>query len=151
MRTALYPGSFNPFHPGHADVLRQACMIFDIVLVCQMPNPHKIPPKKLTKEDVLRYPHLPNFDVVEHRGLMIQAMEEFKCDGVIRGIRTGYDVELEAKYVHWNREIGCTAPFFHILSAQHLAHISSSDIRAIGPELWAQVEKKYLLSQSTQE
>ena len=41
MSTVLYPGSFDPFHLGHLDVVEQACTLFGSVVVAVMHNPDK--------------------------------------------------------------------------------------------------------------
>lgn len=143
MRTALYPGSFNPWHDGHTDVLRKACRIFDIVLICQMENPMKQKSAPLDKTKIQGF-GTKNFDVVYHSGLMVDAVDEHHCDAVIRGLRNGNDLEYEANLMYWNQELGLKVPVVCFITEQHLSHISSSALRALG-EHKSRLKQRYML------
>ena len=50
MKIAIFPGSFNPWHQGHEDVLKKSLQVFDKVILVQMQNPDK-------KEDKVLFPN----------------------------------------------------------------------------------------------
>ena len=52
MKTAIYPGSFDPITLGHLNIIRRASGIFDRVVVCIMPNAGKLHPMFTREERV---------------------------------------------------------------------------------------------------
>ena len=56
MKTAIYPGSFDPITLGHLNIIRRASTIFDRVVVCIMPNAGKLHPM-FTREERVALAH----------------------------------------------------------------------------------------------
>ena len=75
MSTALYPGSFDPFHVGHLDVVEQAVALFGNVVVAVMHNPDKPSGVLTTAERVeitqTACAHLPSVTVQAFAGLAV--------------------------------------------------------------------------------
>lgn len=124
----IYPGSFNPFHIGHLDILKRAERIFDKVIVFRGINPDK--------PDVAKYPMpvlISNRQIVESAGLTTDTMKEYlniKTNyTVIRGIRASLDLEYESNYCFWLKEIKDSVNTIHILSQPEHEKISSSSLR----------------------
>ena len=152
MKVAIYPGSFNPFHRGHVDVVRQALKLFDKVIIAKGCNPDKkelIVPI-LTFSDTFVAKELQGIkdfygkdsqEVDVFNGLFADYIKEFqaviKADeldvqfAVIKGLRNGQDLEFEKNQQYWNEDLGITVPTFYIMSDRKLCHISSSAIRSV--------------------
>jgi len=134
MKVALYPGSFNPWHEGHTDILKKAKLIFDKIIVAQLRNPDKLAPEKL----ILSYgeitydaSYLDNVDVIYHDGLLVDLVKEVKPTAIVKGLRNGVDFEFELMQQYWNEDLGLNIPFAYFGSDRKLRHYSSSAIRTI--------------------
>lgn len=136
MRIGFYPGSFNPWHPGHDDVLSKALKVFDSVIIGIGHNPEKSGDWEVpTLELMETYGSRVGF--FHYEGFMAAALTELnkgynnQIVAVIRGLRNGADFEAEKTMQYWNEDIGVTIPQVHFISDRSLVHISSSAIRQI--------------------
>lgn len=125
----IYPGSFNPFHIGHLDILKRAERIFDKVIVFRGINPDKN--EHITKCSMPML--ISNRNIIESPGLTTDTMKEYlniKTNyTVIRGIRASLDLEYESNYCFWLKEIKDSVNTIHILSQPEHEKISSSSLR----------------------
>jgi len=102
----LYPGSFDPIHLGHIDVIEQAHELFGSVVVAVMHNHAK--PSGLfpvdQRIDMARnaLAHLDGVTVEAHTGLAVQAAERAGVDFIVKGLRTSGDFEIEQQMAHNN-------------------------------------------------
>jgi pantetheine-phosphate adenylyltransferase len=111
-KIAVYPGSFNPVHPGHINVMYQAAQIFDEVRVLVASNPQKsysVPYYKrcwfincMVKSN---FPDdwIEKIDVDHTDGSLVNYCQENEINTVIRGIRNGMDLEYEKTQGLYNR------------------------------------------------
>ena len=138
MKVAVYPGSFNPWHEGHADVLTKALATFDKVIVARGFNPEK----SNIKDDacvnpILNRVHPPNITVVgnwefvEFNGLLKDFVAEVGATAVIKGLRNAKDFQYELEQQYWNEDLGITVPTVYVISDRKHVHLSSSAIRMI--------------------
>ena len=98
MPDAVYPGSFDPLHNGHMDVVKRAAELFDRLLV----GVYETPPKDVlfsTEERVELFDssvaHLGNVEVAPFNGLVTDLAREVGAKYVVRGLRAGFDFESE--------------------------------------------------------
>lgn len=132
MKSALYPGTFDPWHEGHLDTLNKALQVFDFVHVCRMVNPAKDAPAEISITDELRkYLMEGRIAFCNWPGLMVDAVAEYKSQAVIRGLRNGHDLQYEMNLQYWNEQLGLKVPIIYLVSDKSLAHYSSSAIRGI--------------------
>ena len=130
--TAIYPGSFDPWHNGHDDILMKASKLFDEIIIVRAVNPDK---KLETSFEELRdkfldgYKTWNGFRVIEHTGLL--STIDLKYDAIIRGLRNGYDLQYEMNQQYWYEDIGIRAPVVLFICDRTLTHISSSAIRSL--------------------
>ncbi len=106
MRTALYPGTFDPVTIGHLDVVARAARIFDRLVVGVGDNPEKACVFSLRERLAMmrrEVGHLPNVEVKTFRGLMVDFAKAEKVSVVLRGIRTVSDLEYEIQMAFTNR------------------------------------------------
>ena len=103
MKTAVYPGTFNPITNGHTDLVERAAGLFDHIIVgvvgsnrqksSAMPTEQRV---ELAQE-VLG--HLPNVEVRSFESLLIQFVQEVDSKIILRGLRTVADFEYEFQLV----------------------------------------------------
>ena len=109
MTTVLYPGSFDPIHLGHLDVIEQALELFGTVIVAAMHNPTK-PSGMFTLDERLAMVRQSVGDlgssasvqVVSFPGLAVHAARDLAADFIVKGLRTGGDFEVEQQMAHTN-------------------------------------------------
>jgi len=135
MKIGLYPGSFNPWHEGHTDILGKALGVFDKVIVAIGYNPEKDMPFQIDKravqiQDSIPYSH--RFVEIRHfDGLLVNCVDGFGADAIIRGLRNGHDLQYEMNQQYWNEDLGLTIPVVYFICDRKLSHISSSVIRML--------------------
>lgn len=135
MKIALYPGSFNPWHEGHEDVLNKAISIFDEVCILQLTNSDKgsCVPLRLQKSKPIcgnitfyKYDKKLLVDVVNK---FIENRDDDFC--IIKGLRNAQDLEYETVQQYWNEDLGIDIPIVYFICDRNLRHISSSAIKAV--------------------
>lgn len=119
----VYPGSFNPLHKGHQDIIKQAEQVFDKVVLVQGVNPSKndvVPLKSKTHQ------------VIHHDGFIKDVFDGFKNHKVtmIRGLRNASDLDYEMQYKQNLIDLGFDYSIAYFISSPDVRHISSSSIRS---------------------
>lgn len=122
-KIAIYPGSFNPFHKGHMDILKKAENHFDKVIIVIGNNVDKNN-KKYTLPKFLKYREVINFN-----GLLNELVKDLNYIPIIRGLRNSEDLNYEMKQYKFLKDMDSKIEFFNIFSNTEYNHISSSSIR----------------------
>ena len=103
MRKCLVPGSFDPIHNGHIDVIERASALFDSVLVAAIRNPQKSEAMFTLEErkDMIAEStaHLPNIEIGFFSGLLVNFAAEHSCDAIVKGLRAVTDFDRDRKSV----------------------------------------------------
>jgi pantetheine-phosphate adenylyltransferase len=134
MATVLIPGSFDPVHLGHLDVIDQAVELFGAVVVGIMHNPSK--PSGLFDVDdrvklaIASLAGRPDVRVIAFGGLAVQAAAEVGADFIVKGLRTAGDFEVEQQMAHNNQALTGIRTVYVPCRAD-LSHISSRFVREI--------------------
>lgn len=108
MRTAIYPGSFDPLTNGHLDVIERATKLFDRVIVAVAKSESKTPlftfeeRVELVRKAVR---HLPHVKADAFDGLLIEYVAQKKASAVVRGLRAVSDFEFEFQLALMNRKL----------------------------------------------
>ena len=145
MKLAIYPGSFNPFHKGHADVLRKALGMFDVVIVAVGENPSKTPrmdvdtPAVETHKvivDLLArlqcYNVANRIEVIYFKGLLRDLVSRKHAVAVVKGLRNAKDLEDERDQQYYNtKELGMKVPTAYFICDNENISVSSTAIRSI--------------------
>lgn len=134
MPVALYPGSFDPIHLGHLDVIEQGLELFGSVVVVTMHNPGK-PSGAFGLDDrqAMIRDSLVGWQGVRVEafpGLAIDAAAEFGADVIIKGLRTASDFDVEQQMSLMNHTVGGVRTVF-VAANPALSFISSRYIREI--------------------
>jgi pantetheine-phosphate adenylyltransferase len=133
---AVYPGTFDPIHYGHADILVRAARLFDELLIAVYDKPLKsllFPPEErlaLVRADVERL-GLANVRVTGYSGLTVDFCRSVNAQVMVRGLRVFSDFEHEFRMALANHRLAPgieTVPF--ITSEQH-TFLSSTSVREI--------------------
>jgi pantetheine-phosphate adenylyltransferase len=133
MRTALYPGTFDPVTIGHLDVIERASRIFDRLIVGVGDNPEKVclfPLRDRLAMVRREAGHLRNVEVKPFRGLMVDFARAEKVSVVLRGIRTVSDLEYEIQMAFTNRSSAGVETLFIAPGPEH-AFINARFIKEI--------------------
>ena len=131
-RTALFPGSFDPFTAGHLNILVRALTMFDEVVVAIGINQDKVgfftsrQKKEIVRQAVAG---IDNVRVIEYDGLTVDVCHELGIRHIVRGVRNMLDFENERAIADANRRLAPDVETIIIPTAQEFAHISSSAVR----------------------
>ena len=131
-RTALFPGSFDPFTAGHLNILVRALTMFDEVVVAIGINQDKVgfftsrQKKEIVRQAVAG---MDNVRVIEYDGLTVDVCHELGIRHIVRGVRNMLAFENERAIAAANRRLAPDVETIIIPTAQEFAHISSSAVR----------------------
>jgi len=106
---ALFPGSFDPLHNGHVEVVERAGQLFDEVVVATLRNPQKAEPlfSLSEREQMLSESlgHLTNVRIVSVSTLVVNVARDIGATAIIRGLRAVSDFENELQMAQMNRQL----------------------------------------------
>ncbi|WP_127549856.1 pantetheine-phosphate adenylyltransferase [Actinoplanes sp. OR16] len=129
---AVYPGTFDPFTPGHFDVVDRARRVFDHVTVVVAVNGEKRPSQAAAGRAAeirrLLPAHWENVTVADWRGLTVDYCREHGCGVIVRGVRNAADYQREYELAAMNEALGVATLF--VAARPELAAMSSTAVRA---------------------
>ena len=134
MRTAVYPGSFDPLTNGHLDIIRRATRLFDRVVVSVLENEGNAPMFSVSERMDLIRECVTNIDRVEvhsFSGLLVDFMRRFDASVVVRGIRAVSDYEYELQMALMNRTLSPTVETIFMLPAVEYTYVSSRLVKEV--------------------
>lgn len=133
-RTAIFPGSFDPFTKGHYDVVLRGKELFDQVIVAIGNNSSKsryFPLEEMIKTVEDLFQEFPTVRVQSYKGLTADFAKEVGANFLLRGLRNTTDFEYENTIAQANRHVNPDLETVFLITSPRLAYISSSIIREI--------------------
>lgn len=136
MKTAIYPGSFDPMTLGHLNIIRRASGIFDRVVVCIMKNAGKLHPM-FTREERVELAkrvteRFPNVEVVTYDGLIAEFAATFPEGAVIvKGLRANTDFENEFQMALINKKLNPNLDTMFLTASEKYTFLSSSVVKEL--------------------
>ena len=132
--TALYPGTFDPLTNGHADLIKRAAKMFDVVLLAIANNPSKKPCFSLEErvelaEQVLS--EYKNVKVIGFSGLLVDLAKQQNAQVLIRGIRAVSDFDYEFQLANMNRRLSPELESVFLTPAEENSFISSTLVKEV--------------------
>ncbi len=133
MKTAVFPGSFDPITLGHYDIIKRGISLFDKIYVAIGVNADK--KYMFSLEDRMlfikeAFKDEPKIEVITYKGLTIDLCRKVGADFILRGLRNPADFEFEKAIAHTNRELSKIETVF-LLTAARTSYISSSIVRDV--------------------
>jgi len=141
---AVYPGSFDPLHNGHVDVIRRASRIFDHLTVAVLHNPQK-PNTLLGIEERLAIVRestdgMAGVDAAMFDGLLVDFCRRIDARVIVKGLRAISDFEFELQQAHLNRQMNPNVETCFIMTATRWSYVASTRVKEIA-QLGADVSK----------
>lgn len=134
MRTAIYPGSFDPVTLGHLDIIKRAAGLFDKLIVAVMHNQNKIPMFTLEeRKEMLKriIKDLPNVEVESFGGLLADYAKTRNACVVVKGLRAVSDFEYEFQMALANRKLNAELDTVFLMTSAENMYLSSSVVKDI--------------------
>jgi pantetheine-phosphate adenylyltransferase len=133
MSTVLYPGTFNPIHTGHADLVQRASLLFDRVVLGIATSPQKDPSVLELRVELAEkaLAHLSNVEVRGFNTLTVDFAKEVGAGVILKGIRTVTDFEYEFQMLNMNRVLAPGLETIFLAPSEEYSYISSTLVRQI--------------------
>jgi pantetheine-phosphate adenylyltransferase len=130
----VYPGSFNPVHHGHIDIIKRASRVFDEVIVAVYENPEKpLLFNAQERVDLIRQAviDMSNVRVASFKGLAVDYLASVDAYIMIRGLRVFSDFEYEFRMALANQRLAPNLEVINFITSERYLHVSSTTVREI--------------------
>lgn len=134
MRTAIYPGSFDPLTNGHLDVIQRAARLFDQVIVAVAENEGKNPLFTRVERVALvnqAVQELPNVKADSFTGLLVDYVAACQAQAIVRGLRAISDFEFEFQLALMNRKLDENIETIFMMPKDTYTFLSSRIVKEI--------------------
>ena len=134
MKTAIYPGSFDPVTKGHLDIIERSAKLAEMLYVGVLRNNAKKPLFSVEERvDMLLHEtaHIPNVKVITFEGLLVDFARSVGAQGIVRGLRAVTDFEYELQMSQTNRKIAPEVDTIFLTTNLKYAYLSSSIVKEV--------------------
>lgn len=134
MKTAIYPGSFDPITLGHVDIIERISKMFDQVIVVVSESPQKVglfssqERKELIEKSLA---HLKNVQVDIHEGLTVDYLKKKNSKVIVRGLRAVVDFEYEMTMANINRKLDPSLETVLVFANPEYYFVSSRGVKEV--------------------
>ena len=134
MKTAIYPGSFDPITLGHLNIIKRAAVCFDKLIVCVMVNSEKVNRGLFTEAERVELirrvvAKLPNVEVDSSSTLIAEYARQKKACTLVKGLRAVSDYENELQMALINRKLNHRLETMFLPSSTKYTYVSSSMVK----------------------
>ena len=131
---AVFPGTFDPIHYGHIDIVRRGSILFDQVIVAVYDRPQKN--ILFSEEERLQmvqktFEKDENVTVTKYQGLTIDFCKSVDANFIIRGLRVFSDFEHEFRMALANRRMNPNIDTVSLITSEKHTFLSSTTVREI--------------------
>jgi pantetheine-phosphate adenylyltransferase len=129
MKTAVYPGSFDPVTNGHIDIIERASKIFKVVYVAVLKNTEKSPHFSLEDRILMLKKALgkrKNVKIESFEGLLVDFAARKKAHAIIRGLRAVSDFDYEFQMALTNAQMNRDIETVFLMTGHKYSYLSSS-------------------------
>ena len=134
MKTAIYPGSFDPITLGHLNIIKRAAVCFDKLIVCVMVNSEKVNRGLFTPEERVELirrvvAKLPNVEADCSSTLIAEYARQKRACTLVKGLRAVSDYENELQMARINRKLNPRLETMFLPSSAKYTYVSSSMVK----------------------
>jgi pantetheine-phosphate adenylyltransferase len=133
-RTALFPGTFDPFTNGHLDLTRRAARLFERVIVAVAHSPAKgtlFPVEERVEMIHHSIGSLRRVEVVDFSDLVVDCARRVGAQVMIRGLRAGSDFEFEFQMALMNRRLAPGVEVAFLMPSQQYTYLNSTLVKEV--------------------
>ena len=134
IRTAIYPGSFDPLTMGHVDIIARGSGLFDKIVVAVLENAEKDPVFSVAERIYMIEETFADRDNVEadaFSGLLVDYAKNKNATAIVRGIRAISDFEYEFQMALMNRRLAPSIETVFMMPAEEYSYVSSRLVKEV--------------------
>jgi len=133
-RIGIYPGSFDPIHKGHIDIINRATKLVDKLFIAVADSPHKNPMFNLDERREMieqEFSKETGIEVIAFNNLLVDLADSLNAQILIRGLRAVSDFEYEFQMLGMNRQLNSNIETVFLMADAQRQSISSNFIKDI--------------------
>ena len=133
-RIGIYPGSFDPIHKGHIDIINRATKLVDKLFIAVADSSHKNPLFNLDERKEMieeEFPKETGIEVIAFNNLLVDLADSLNAQILIRGLRAVSDFEYEFQMLGMNRQLNSNIETVFLMADAQCQSISSNFIKDI--------------------
>ena len=134
MVRAVVPGTFDPIHRGHKDIILRATQLFDEIIVAVYDRPLKsllFSPEERIELVKQTFPNNPQITVMGFSGLTVEFCQSVNAQVLVRGLRVFSDFEYEFRMALANHRLAPEVETISLITNEDHTFLSSSTVREI--------------------
>lgn len=133
-RIAVYPGSFDPIHHGHLDLIARCRPIFDEVIVAVLANEEKQPLFSVAERVAMIEEQVGGLGfcrVESFSGLLVDFLDRVEASTIVRGLRAISDFEYEFQMALMNRHLNARVETVFMMPREDYSYLSSRLVKEV--------------------
>jgi pantetheine-phosphate adenylyltransferase len=134
LKTAIYPGTFDPVTNGHIDLMDRALKIFDRLIVAVAVNDRKVPLFTLEERvELLKkcVPRSPKLRITSFDGLLVDFARDNQATALVRGLRAVSDFEYEFQMALMNRKLDKNIETIYLMPSEQYTCLNSGLVKEV--------------------